>query len=356
MVGLVSLGHDCCGRGIISVAFATDRGREGKHRQRGLPPCPLRDGAPSPSCSRCGERGASTPSRRGRRLLYLTPHQPRARIGEREGETLAMKPRPSGIRAAAAAAAAAGEGLVGGRRRVFGEITITASPRWRPRPRPAAAAAMSARGSGTHAVAVHSEEHHRGVHGLRFPPQLGMGMGMKQFAAELEARIEKVIYACRFMTFLAIVGSLVGSVPCFLKGCVYVMDAFIEYYLHGGGKVILMLVEAIDMFLVGTVMFVFGTGLYELFISNMDIAKSSSYGSNLFGLFRLPERPKWLKIQSVNDLKTKLGHVIVMVLMVGIFEKSKRVTITSCTDLFCFAASIFLSSACLYLLSRLSSK
>uniref|UniRef100_A0A0E0LFI5 Uncharacterized protein n=1 Tax=Oryza punctata TaxID=4537 RepID=A0A0E0LFI5_ORYPU len=263
-----------------------------------------------------------------------------------------MKPRPSGFGATAAAEVLVGAGCGGWA--------------WRPRPRPATAAstaAMSVRGSGTKAAAaasaVHSEHHHRGgVHGLQLPP-LGL-----QFTADLEARIEKVIYACRFMTFLAIAGSLIGSVPCFLKvdfylrfrfdlflaivdcptlqGCVYVMDAFIEYYLHGGGKVTLMLVEAI--------------GLYELFISNMDIAKSSSYGSNLFGLFRLPERPKWLEIQSVNDLKTKLGHVIVMVLLVGIFEKSKRVTITSCTDLFCFAASIFLSSACLYLLSRLSSK
>ncbi|XP_052160023.1 uncharacterized protein LOC127777465 [Oryza glaberrima] len=257
-----------------------------------------------------------------------------------------MKPRPTGFGAGAAAAA---EVLVGGG---------CGGWAWRPRPRPAtvaSTAAMSVRGPGTTqaaaaASAVHSERHRGGVHGLQLPPL------RLQFTADLEARIEKVIYACRFMTFLAIAGSLIGSVPCFLKGCVYVMDAFIEYYLHGGGKVTLMLVEAIDMFLVGTVMFVFGTGLYELFISNMDIAKSSSYGSNLFGLFRLPERPEWLEIQSVNDLKTKLGHVIVMVLLVGIFEKSKRVTITSCTDLFCFAASIFLSSACLYLLSRLSSK
>ncbi|XP_040380681.1 uncharacterized protein LOC102713006 [Oryza brachyantha] len=257
-----------------------------------------------------------------------------------------MKPRPSGFGAAAAAEVLVGAGCGGWA--------------WRPRPASVASTAvvMSARGRGTHAVAaatasaVHSEHHRGGVHGLHFRPVV------LRLTADLEARIEKVIYACRFMTFLAIAGSLIGSVPCFLKGCVYVMDAFIEYYLHGngGGKVILMLVEAIDMFLVGTVMFVFGTGLYELFISNMDIAKTSSYGSNLFGLFRLPERPKWLEIQSVNDLKTKLGHVIVMVLLVGIFEKSKRVTIASCADLLCFAASIFLSSACLYLLSRLSTK
>ncbi|KAL5199984.1 hypothetical protein ABZP36_021187 [Zizania latifolia] len=256
-----------------------------------------------------------------------------------------MKPRPSGFGPAASAEVLVGAGCGGWA--------------WRPRPRPTSAAttvAMSARRSGTQAAAaasaVHSEQH-RGVHGLQLPP---LGLPRLEFTSDLEARIEKVIYACRFMTFLAIAGSLIGSVPCFLKGCVFVMDAFIEYYLHGGGKVIFMLVEAIDMFLIGTVMFIFGTGLYELFISNMDIAKSSSHGSNLFGLFRLPERPQWLEIQSVNDLKTKLGHVIVMVLLIGIFEKSKRVTITSCTDLFCFAASIFLSSACLYLLSRLTSK
>lgn len=193
------------------------------------------------------------------------------------------------------------------------------------------------------AGAVQSEDRRREV--LYRPVELpGTGYG-----SELEARIEKVIYACRFMTFFGICGLLLGSVPCFLKGCVFVMDAFVEYYRHGAGKVILLLVEAIEMFLIATVTFVLGTGLYELFISNMD----SFYGSNLFGLFSLPERPKWVEIKSVNDLKTKLGHVIVMVLLVGIFEKSKRVTITSCADLLCFAGSIFLSSVCLYLLSKL---
>ncbi|XP_072967181.1 uncharacterized protein [Typha angustifolia] len=170
--------------------------------------------------------------------------------------------------------------------------------------------------------------------------------------AILEERIEKVIYGCRFFTFLGIIGSLMGSILCFLKGCVYVVDSFTEYFLSSG-RVIPMLIEAIDIYLIGTVMLVFGMGLYELFISNLDIVKTSSYGSNLFGLFQLQERPKWLKIQSVNELKTKLGHVIVMVLLVGLFEKSKKATISSASDLLYFAASILLSSGCLYLLSRL---
>ncbi|OEL31138.1 hypothetical protein BAE44_0007846 [Dichanthelium oligosanthes] len=173
---------------------------------------------------------------------------------------------------------AAAEGLVG---------AGCAGWAWRPRPRArsaavspkcshAAAAAAAAEG------AVHSEHHRRGgIRGVLFRP---VGLPGTEYVSELEEQIEKVIYACRFMTFLGIGGLLAGSVPCFLK-----------------------------------------------------------------------ERPKWLVIQSVNHLKTKLGHVIVMVLLVGIFEKSKRVTITSCADLLCFAASIFLSSGCLYLLSRLNS-
>jgi hypothetical protein len=51
--------------------------------------------------------------------------------------------------------------------------------------------------------------------GVRFRP-----FGLPQravFGSYLEAGIEKAIYACRFMAFLAIAGSLAGSVLCFLK-------------------------------------------------------------------------------------------------------------------------------------------
>eukprot|EP00268_Persea_americana_P030251 TRINITY_DN29298_c0_g1_i1.p1 TRINITY_DN29298_c0_g1~~TRINITY_DN29298_c0_g1_i1.p1 ORF type:complete len:280 (+),score=28.71 TRINITY_DN29298_c0_g1_i1:337-1176(+) len=178
----------------------------------------------------------------------------------------------------------------------------------------------------------------------------------------LEEGIEKAIYGFRFMTFLGVWGSLLGSLLCFLKGCVYVVGAFTEYYMRGG-KVIVMLFEAIDIYLLGTVMLVFGMGLYELFISNLDIAQThelshptekAAYRSNLFGLFTLMERPRWLEIQSINELKTKLGHVIVTVLLVGLFEKSKKVVMCYSTDLLCFSAAILLSSGGLYLLSKLN--
>ncbi|XP_023750193.1 uncharacterized protein LOC111898517 [Lactuca sativa] len=172
-----------------------------------------------------------------------------------------------------------------------------------------------------------------------------------------EAIIEKVIYSCRFFTLLAVSGSLIGSILCFIKGCAFVVSSFQEYFVNHG-KGIFMLVDAIDVYLLGTVMLVFGMGLYELFISNLDIAQSSSEEmptnkSNLFGLFVLKERPKWLEIKSVNALKTKLGHVIVMLLLIGLFEKSKKAAILTPTDLLCFSGCVLLSSCCLYLLSKL---
>lgn len=70
--------------------------------------------------------------------------------------------------------------------------------------------------------------------------------------------------------------------------------------------------------------------------------------------FHFQERPKWLNIKTVNELKTKLGHVIVMILLIGLFDKSKKAVIHSPFDLLCFSASVLLSSGSLFLLSKLN--
>lgn len=61
-----------------------------------------------------------------------------------------------------------------------------------------------------------------------------------------------------------------------------------------------------------------------------------------------------MNVRTVNELKTKLGHVIVMLLLIGFFDKSKKVVIQSPGDLLCLAVSIFLSSGTLFLLTKLT--
>ncbi|NDW60356.1 YqhA family protein, partial [Yangia sp. PrR004] len=75
------------------------------------------------------------------------------------------------------------------------------------------------------------------------------------------------------------------------------------------GQMVLKVVSAIDVYLAGTVMLIFGMGLYGLFISNAspDVFSESDRAlreSSLFGMFALKERPKWMKITSLDELKT----------------------------------------------------
>ncbi|PIN27149.1 hypothetical protein CDL12_00065 [Handroanthus impetiginosus] len=184
-----------------------------------------------------------------------------------------------------------------------------------------------------------------------------------RFLQSTESNIERVIFDFRFLALLAIGGSLTGSLLCFLNGCVYIFDAYKVYWtscvkgIHSG-QMVLRLVEAIDVYLAGTVLLIFGMGLYGLFISNVppDLPPAidrALKGSSLFGMFALKERPKWMKISSLDELKTKLGHVIVMILLVKMFERSKMVTITTGIDLLSYSVCIFLSSASLYILHNL---
>ncbi|KAM5552129.1 hypothetical protein ABKV19_026805 [Rosa sericea] len=192
---------------------------------------------------------------------------------------------------------------------------------------------------------------------------LGNGSLFARFAKSAESSIERTIFDFRFLALLAVGGSLAGSLLCFLNGCVYIVDAYRVYWGscvkgHHTGQMVLRLVEAIDVYLAGTVMLIFGMGLYGLFISNVpnDVPSNADRalkGSSLFGMFALKERPKWMKISSLDELKTKVGHVIVMILLVKMFERSKMVQITTGLDLLSYSVCIFLSSASLYILHNL---
>ncbi|KAI5064263.1 hypothetical protein GOP47_0020933 [Adiantum capillus-veneris] len=178
-----------------------------------------------------------------------------------------------------------------------------------------------------------------------------------------ENAIERAIFDFRFLSLLAVAGSLAGSFLCFLKGCVFIVESYQAFYvmcLRGEhtGKMVLRLVEAVDVYLTGTVMLIFGMGLYGLFISNVASnlppnQDRALQNSSLFGMFLLQERPKWMRIASLDELKTKLGHVVVMILLVKMFERSKAVVIATGADLLSYSVSIFLTSGALLVLRHL---
>lgn len=173
--------------------------------------------------------------------------------------------------------------------------------------------------------------------------------------------IEKVVVDCRFFSLLAVAGSLLGSVLCFVEGCFLVLESYYHYFqtMSPGSdhaQVVHLLIEAIDMFLVGTAMIIIGTGLHIMFVGSRNMRDRRMWlpDSNLFGLFHLKTLPTWLQMDSISQAMSKMGHAVMMILQVGLLEKFKNVPLVTGFDLACFAGALLLSSACIFVLSRLS--
>jgi len=98
-------------------------------------------------------------------------------------------------------------------------------------------------------------------------------------------------------------------------------------------------VEIIDGYLLATVLLIFALGLYELFISPIDLAKKEgdSTASNV------------LIINSLDDLKARLAKVILMILIVRFFEHAISMKFDSPLDLLYLAAGIALIGVALFL-------
>ncbi|GMP81157.1 hypothetical protein CsSME_00035960 [Camellia sinensis var. sinensis] len=173
--------------------------------------------------------------------------------------------------------------------------------------------------------------------------------------------IERVIIDCRFFTLFAVAGSLVGSILCFVEGCFMVLESYFHYFnslsqSSDHGDVMHLLIEAIDMFLIGTAMLIFGMGLHAMFVGSKYLKGKGSQlpSSNFFGLFHLKTLPRWVGMKSVTEAKSKIGQAVMMTLQVGVLEKFKSIPLVTGFDLACFAGAVFVSSACIFLLSQLS--
>jgi uncharacterized membrane protein YqhA len=78
------------------------------------------------------------------------------------------------------------------------------------------------------------------------------------------------------------------------------------------------------------VMLIFGLGMYELFVSEIDEARLSKASSRI------------LVIDSLDDLKNRLAKVIIMILIVRLFEHAVTLSVQSLLDLLYLGATIAL--------------
>ncbi|GAB4125932.1 MAG: YqhA family protein [Sideroxydans sp.] len=164
----------------------------------------------------------------------------------------------------------------------------------------------------------------------------------------LEKIFENTLWNSRFIILTAVIGSLLAGFAIFYMASVDVVNLF-QHALHYADNslseearkalhdnTVSHIVEVVDGYLLATVMFIFSLGLYELFISDIDPAHGSKAASKI------------MVINSLDDLKSKLAKVILMIMIVTLFEEAINMRMESPLDLVYFGAAIALISLALY--------
>ena len=171
----------------------------------------------------------------------------------------------------------------------------------------------------------------------------------KKFGKQLEIWFERGLWSSRLIVLVAVVVSLVTAFSVFYLAAVdaYILLSELVHYADLDmtaavrkamrSQAIAHVVEVIDGFLLATVLLIFALGLYELFISALDEARRS-------GAFA-----KVLVIRNLDDLKSRLGKVILMILIVKFFEHGINMKFNGPLDLLAFAGGIALVGFALFL-------
>ncbi len=160
-------------------------------------------------------------------------------------------------------------------------------------------------------------------------------------------KFEKSLWGVRYITILPVLLSIISSVALLFLGGWEIIEAIIFYNplfddsITNSNELLFKIISAIDLFLIGIVLLIFGFGIYELFVSEIDFANSKFNESTL-------------KIRDLDQLKNKIIKVIIIVLIVKFFEKVLKFSESFKDPMDILYFSISILSICLgyYLINR----
>ena len=165
--------------------------------------------------------------------------------------------------------------------------------------------------------------------------------------SKFEEKFEKGLWSTRFIVIIAVVLSIISSISLFLLGGWEIIQAttfnnpLFNENINNNNDLLFKIISSIDLFLIGIVLLIFGFGVYELFISEINFAKAKFADSTL-------------KINNLDQLKNKIIKVIIIVLIVKFFEKVLKLShnFTTPNDLLLFSISILSICIGYYLINR----
>ena len=163
---------------------------------------------------------------------------------------------------------------------------------------------------------------------------------------KFEDKFESILWNLRYVVILAVILSVLASITLFIIGSWDIVHAIVfqnpitNDSINQNNNLLFKIISSIDMFLIGIVLLIFGFGVYELFISEIDIAKDKFSST--------------LKISTLDQLKNKIIKVVIIVLIVKFFEKILKLTPNFNTpqDLLLLSVSILAICLGFYLINK----
>ena len=164
---------------------------------------------------------------------------------------------------------------------------------------------------------------------------------------KFEDRFEATLWNLRYVVILAVILSVLASITLFIIGSWDILYSIVfqnpltNNNISHNNDLLFKIISSIDLFLIGIVLLIFGFGVYELFISEIDIARDKFADSTL-------------KINSLDQLKNKIIKVVIIVLIVKFFEKILKLTPNFNTpqDLLLLSVSILAICLGFYLINK----
>jgi uncharacterized membrane protein YqhA len=169
-------------------------------------------------------------------------------------------------------------------------------------------------------------------------------------AARATKVFERILWSSRLLALVPVVASLVVAIALFVFASVDVLGlcaTAVEGISVGGeamhqarGALVAHVVGDLDVYLIATFMLLCSMGIYELFIGKIDAAEGSHVAERL------------LVIRDLDDLKDRLGKLLVLILAVLFLEHGMELSVASYLDLLLLGLGIAVTAAALFVAGK----
>jgi uncharacterized membrane protein YqhA len=166
----------------------------------------------------------------------------------------------------------------------------------------------------------------------------------------LERAFERVLWQSRLLVVVAVVASALLAVAAFYIATVDVVFIFRDLVPYASPDLdptardglreatVTAIVKAVDGYLIAAIVFIFAVGLYELFVSKIDVSGEAAR--------RLP---RMAQVASLDDLKDRIAKLILLVLIIEFFKYALKLKYTTPLDLLYLAIGILFIGGALFL-------